>query len=84
MGNRPPGTVFYTRQFKAGNSQAVRLPAELAYPPETELSVTRVGEKIILEPKEETLDEFIKFLKEVGKHHDGQRVDMDIPERDWT
>jgi len=75
-------TVFYTKQFRAGNSQAVRLPAKLAYPPETELTLTRIGEKIIIEPTAETLDGFVDFLRSVGKHHDGQRVDLDIPARD--
>jgi antitoxin VapB len=78
-------TVFQTRQFRAGNSQAVRLPAKLAYPPNTELTVTRIGEKIIIEPKEQqTLEGFVNFLLSIGKHHDIQRVEMDIPERDWT
>jgi len=77
-------TVFHTRQFKAGNSQAVRLPARLAFPPETELSITRIGEKIIVEPKAQTLDGFVDFLCKVGQQHDGQRVDLDIPERDWS
>ena len=76
-------TVFYTKQFRAGNSQAVRLPAKLAYPPETELTLTRVGERIIIEPTAETLDEFVDFLRSVGKRHDGQRLDLEIPARDW-
>jgi len=76
-------TVFHTKQFRAGNSQAVRLPAKLAYPPETELTLTRIGEKIIIEPATETLDGFVDFLRSVGKQHDGQRVDLDIPARDW-
>jgi antitoxin VapB len=78
--------VFQTRQFRVGNSQAVRLPAKLAYPPETELTVTRVGEKIIIEPKEETLAGFVEWLKMAGSKSKGQeweRVEMDFPERDW-
>ena len=75
---------FHTRQFRAGNSQAVRLPAKLAYPPETELTVTRVGDKIIIEPKEETLAGFVNWLLSIGPQHDIQRVEMDMPERDWT
>jgi antitoxin VapB len=74
--------VFETRQFKAGNSQAVRLPSGLAWPAGTELTVRRVGQKIIIEPKGKTLDEFVDFLCAVGRHHDGQRVEMDIPQRD--
>jgi len=77
-------TVFHTRQFKAGNSQAVRLPAHLAFPPDTELTLTRIGGKIIVEPAAETLDGFVDFLCALGGQHDGQRVDLDIPERDWT
>jgi antitoxin VapB len=78
------GAVFETRQFRAGNSQAVRLPAKLAYPPETELTVTRVGEKIIIEPKEQTLEGFVNWLLSIGKQHTFERVEMDIPERDWS
>jgi antitoxin VapB len=76
-------SVFYTKQFRAGNSQAVRLPAKLAYPPETELTLTRIGEKIVIEPTAETLDGFVNFLCSVGRQHDGQRVELDVPARDW-
>ena len=76
--------VFETRQFRAGNSQAVRLPAKLAYPPETELTVTRVGDKIIIEPKEQTLEGFVNWLLSIPPGLDFQRVEMDIPERDWS
>jgi len=42
------------RVFKNGNSQAVRLPKEFRFGPEThEVSVRREGEAIILEPLEE-------------------------------
>jgi len=84
MRTAAPTRQFHTRQFRAGNSQAVRLPAKLAYPPETELIVTRVGEKIIIEPKEETLAGFVAWLKAAGsKRHEWKRVEMDFPERDW-
>lgn len=78
--------VFETRQFRAGNSQAVRLPAKLAYPPETELIVTRVGDKIIIEPKEQTLEGFVNWLLSIPRGDAGafQRVEMDFPERDWS
>ena len=79
--------VFKTRQFRAGNSQAVRLPAKLAYPPETELTITRIGDKIIIEPKEETLAGFVEWLRMAGAKAKGQkweRVEMDFPERDWS
>jgi len=77
--------IFQTKQFRAGNSQAIRIPAKMAYPPETKLTLTRIGERIIIEPAAETLDGFVDFLCSVGKRHDGQRVDLDIPPRakDW-
>jgi antitoxin VapB len=53
--------TFTTRQFQAGNSQAVRLPADIAFPPKTELVVTREGEKIIIQPLEKTMED-IPFL----------------------
>lgn len=49
--------TFNTRQFQAGNSQAVRLPADIAFPPKTELVVTREGEKIIIQPLEKTMED---------------------------
>ena len=49
--------TFNTRQFKAGNSQAVRLPANIAFPPKTELVVTREDEKIIIQPLEKTMED---------------------------
>jgi antitoxin VapB len=49
--------TFNTRQFQAGNSQAVRLPANIAFPPKTELVITREGEKIIIQPLEKTMED---------------------------
>ena len=60
--------AFTTRQFQAGNSQAVRLPADLAFPPKTELVVTRVGEKIIVEPLEKTMEHVPRLFAALGKH----------------
>jgi len=75
--------VFTTRQFKAGNSQAVRLPSAIAFPPRTELNVHREGSKIIIEPKEETLEGLFWALVEWGKHHNGKRPEFEPEERDW-
>jgi antitoxin VapB len=47
--------TYTTRQFRAGNSQAVRLPATVAFAPRTELIVTREGDKIIVQPAEKTM-----------------------------
>jgi len=76
--------VFATRQFRAGNSQAVRIPAHMAFPPKTELNVHRRGNKIIIEPKEETLERLPLLLAELGKHHSGLRPEFEAEERDWS
>jgi len=77
-------TVFTTRQFRAGNSQAVRIPANMAFPPKTELKVHREGSRIIVEPKETTLENLPKVLAEWGKHHTGKRPEFEAEERKWN
>jgi len=77
-------TTAYTRQFQAGNSQAIRIPAGMAFPPRTELRSQREGERIIIEPKEETLENLPLILAEWGKHHSGKRPEFEAEERDWT
>lgn len=51
--------TFTTRQFRAGDSQAVLIPANMAFPPKTELLVIREGDRIIIEPYEQTLEDVI-------------------------
>jgi len=49
--------------FQSGNSQAVRLPKEFRLPGE-KVKIFRRGNQIILEPLEETWDNFIASLAE--------------------
>jgi len=77
------GQVFSTKQFTAGNSQAVRIPANMAFPPKTELKVRREGNKIIIEPKEETLERLAQLLADVGQYHSGQRPEFEAEQRDF-
>jgi len=76
--------VFATRQFRAGNSQAVRIPAHMAFPPKTELNVHKEGNKIIIEPREQTLERLPLLLAELGKYHSGLRPEFEAEERDWS
>lgn len=75
--------TFTTRQFQAGNSQAVRIPAEMAFPPRTELVVRRKGECIIVEPKERKLGEIPKLFHALDKYFVGNRPEFEDTERDW-
>jgi antitoxin VapB len=57
-----------TRVFKSGNSQAVRLPAEIAYADmETELEITRTGDVITICPARGSLKEGIAKLRRMPK-----------------
>ena len=77
-------TVFTTRQFRAGNSQAVRIPSAMAFPPKTELVVRRDGDRIIVEPKEKKLGDIPKLFKALDKYFVGERPDFEETERNWT
>ena len=59
---------YKTRQFQAGNSQAVRLLADLAFAPRTELVITCEGEKIIVQPVERTMESVPKLFAALKKH----------------
>jgi antitoxin VapB len=77
-------SVFETRQFKAGNSQAVRLPAGVAFPPGTPLLVRRVGDRVIVEPKRQrSLVDLPALFAELGKVHSGERPEFEEVDRAW-
>jgi antitoxin VapB len=76
--------TFTTRQFKAGNSQAVRIPADLAFPDKTELNVYREGDRIIIEPKEKTLEALPLLFAALKQFHTGNRPEFEAEERDWS
>ena len=78
--------TFKTRQFQAGNSQAVRLPADIAYPPKTELVVTREGEKVIIQPLEKTMENVPCLFAALKKYAIGgllTRPELIESERSW-
>ena len=78
-----PAKVFKTRQFMAGNSPAVRIPVGMAFAHQTELRVTRVGDRIIVEPEAPSLAGLAEIFAEMGKHHNGKRPEFHDQERDW-
>jgi len=56
----------------------------MAFPPKTELRIQRQGDRIIIEPKEQTLEALPLILAEWGKHHTGTRPEFEEEERNWT
>lgn len=72
-----------TRVFKSGNSQAVRLPAEIAYAnTDVELEITRLGDVITIIPARRGLKETVAKLRKMPKPDSVERrVPIDVPLR---
>ena len=72
-----------TRAFKSGNSQAVRIPAEMAYAnTETDLEITRTGDVITIHPARSTLREVAETLLKMPKPSEIEvREPIEMPDR---
>lgn len=57
-----------TRIFKSGNSQAVRLPAEIAYKnPDIEVEIVRTGDVVTIYPVRPDLKDAVAQLRRLPK-----------------
>ncbi|HTY50248.1 MAG TPA: type II toxin-antitoxin system VapB family antitoxin [Steroidobacteraceae bacterium] len=55
--------MFKTRLFKNGNSQAVRIPAEIAYPEmDADLEIERDGDELRIRPVRRSLADALRNL----------------------
>ena len=72
-----------TRVFRSGNSQAVRIPAELAYADMSiELTISRHGDVITLFPKRQDLKAAIAQLRGMPKPTVVERREpIELPDR---
>lgn len=76
-----------TRVFKSGNSLAVRIPKELAFPPEVQdVEIERVGNTLVLRPSaRETLEDLPEVLAMFSADFmAGGRELHEQQERDWA
>lgn len=73
-----------TRAFKNGNSQAVRIPADLAYErTDMELEIEREGDEIRIRPARRTLSGVLtKFARFSPSFMSDGRGDQEQAERD--
>jgi antitoxin VapB len=73
-----------TRVFKSGNSQAVRIPADLAYADtDIDLEITRLGEVITIFPARASLVDAVKELRRMPKPRVvEEREPIELPQRD--
>ncbi len=73
-----------SKTFKSGNSEAVRLPKEVAFGPDVPVTIRRVGSVLTITPKRKTMAELVARLREIGAPPDGvQEIEkISFPERD--
>jgi len=72
-----------TRAFKSGNSQAIRVPAELAYADTNiDLEITRLGDIITIFPARNKMSDVVGTLRRMPKpRHVEKRQPIEIPLR---
>jgi antitoxin VapB len=72
-----------TRAFKSGNSQAVRIPSELAYADtDIDLEITRLGDVITIFPARDSLKDAVAALRRMPKPmRVEKRQPIDVPLR---
>lgn len=78
--------MLRTRVFRSGNSQAVRIPAELAYTEtDIDLQITRLGDVITIFPVCDTLKDAVAALRRMPKParvETRQPIDVPLRRRD--
>jgi antitoxin VapB len=55
-------TAHRTKPFQSGNSQAVRLPKDIAFAPETELVMVRSGDVLTIYPASLSVPDMLSRL----------------------
>jgi antitoxin VapB len=75
-----------TRVFKSGNSQAVRLPAEIAYADmDIELEIQRTGDVVTIHPARPSLKDMVATLRNMpkpGRVEKREPIDVPVRRRD--
>jgi antitoxin VapB len=74
-----------TRAFISGDSQAVFIPAELAYEDmNVDLTISRHGDVIVIAPARRNLTEAVAALRAMPKPPSVEvREPMEMPDREW-
>ena len=71
------------RVFKSGNSAAVRLPKEVAFAPDTELTIVRSGDVITMYPTPMSNAELVRRLEQLPRPSSTQeREPLELPDRE--
>ena len=65
-----------TKVFKSGNSQAVRIPAEIAFADmSAELEITRMGDVVTIYPARRNLKAMVEELRRLPKPPTVEEID---------
>ncbi len=71
-----------SRTFRSGNSEAVRLPRNVAFGREVELTIVRSGDVLTMYPARKPIGELVKQLAELPRPTAIEARDEDLlPER---
>lgn len=72
-----------TRVFRSGNSQAVRIPADMAFKDGQELTITRHGEVVTLLPKRDGLRQVLEEFLATSPLPPSEPLErIELPERE--
>jgi antitoxin VapB len=75
-------TIARTRTFRSGNSEALRLPREVAYGEDVELVIARSGDVITIYPARLTIPAMIDRLRSLPAPPSIERRDVEeLPDR---
>jgi antitoxin VapB len=74
-----------SKTFKSGNSEALRLPKEVAFGPDVEVTIRKVGDTLTVMPKRrKTVAQLIDALEKLPKpKRKMKRVRIEFPKRKW-
>ena len=76
-------TIARARTFRSGNSEAIRLPRDVAFGDDVELVIVRSGDVMTIYPAATTLPEMVARLNKLPAPATiERRDDADLPERD--
>ena len=75
-------TIARTRTFRSGNSEALRLPREVAFGGEVEVTVIRSGDVLTVFPTRGTVADLVKTLADLPRPTSIEvRDEEELPER---
>ena len=71
-----------SRVFRSGNSEAVRLPKDVAFGRDIEVTIVRSGDVLTITPKRPSVEEMARKLRALPKPSEVEERDPDIfPDR---